>query len=114
MKPTLIAATALCLATTLCGATISVTNVNDSGAGSFRDAIDVSNASVGVLDTIAFDIPGAGVHTISPTSQLPNILDPVVIDGYSQPGASPNTDPNGFNGSSWSSSAAPVRGRRMG
>src|SRR3954470_24244218 len=43
------------------------------------------------LDTIKFNIPGSGVKTIAPTSQLPSITDPVVIDGYSQPGASENT-----------------------
>ena len=67
-------------------ATITVTNTNDSGAGSLRDAIDVSNASVGVLDTIAFNIAGSGVHTISAATSLPAITDPVTIDGATQPG----------------------------
>src|SRR5262245_34496807 len=49
-------------------------------------------------DTIGFNIPGSGVRTISRSAFLPNIVDPVVIDGYTQPGAAPNTDPNGFNG----------------
>jgi hypothetical protein len=31
------------------------------------------------------------VHTISPASVLPIITEPVIIDGYSQPGTSPNT-----------------------
>jgi CSLREA domain-containing protein len=39
-----------------------------------------------------------GPRTISPASALPTITDPVVIDGYTQPGASVNTDPTGFNG----------------
>jgi hypothetical protein len=81
----------------LAAATFTVTNTADSGAGSLRQAILDANASPG-LDTIAFDIPGAGVQTISPASELTKILDPVIIDGYSQPGASPNTDPAGFNG----------------
>jgi titin len=38
------------------------------------------------LDTIIFQIPGSGVHTISPTNALPSITDPVVIDGTTQPG----------------------------
>ena len=42
-------------------------------------------------DAITFSIPGSGVQTISPASPLPTITDPVIIDGYSQPGASPNT-----------------------
>ena len=78
-------------------ATFTVTNTNDSGAGSLRQAILDADATPG-LDTIAFNIPGAGVHTISPATSLPEIDDPVIIDGYSQPGASPNTDPTGFNG----------------
>jgi hypothetical protein len=67
-------------------ATITVTTTADSGAGSLRQAILDSNASVGTLDTIAFDIPGAGVHTIVPASILPPITDPVVLDGTTQPG----------------------------
>ena len=67
-------------------ATITVTNTNDSGAGSLRDAIEASNASVGVLDTIAFNIAGSGVHTISAATSLPAITDPVTIDGTTQPG----------------------------
>ena len=88
----------LCLlAQPLAAVTFTVINTDDSGAGSLRQAILDANAAPG-LDTIAFDIPGAGVHTISPATALPFITDPVVIDGYTQPGASPNTDPEGFNG----------------
>ena len=65
-----------------------VTNTNDSGLGSLRQAILNANANPG-LDTIDFAIPGLGVHTISPASALPTITDPVDINGYSQPGASP-------------------------
>ena len=43
------------------------------------------------LDTIAFAVPGVGPHTIQPLSALPTVTDMVVIDGYTQPGASPNT-----------------------
>src|SRR5262249_48780050 len=39
-----------------------------------------------------------GPRTIRPSDALPTITDPVSIDGYTQPGASRNTDPNGFNG----------------
>jgi len=38
-----------------------------------RQAILDSNASVGVADTISFNIPGAGVHTIVPLSALPTV-----------------------------------------
>ncbi len=67
-------------------ATLTVTTTADSGPGSLRQAILDSNASAGTLDTIEFDIPGAGVHTIVPASGLPTITDPVVIDGSTQPG----------------------------
>ena len=62
---------------------------------SLRAAITEANLHPG-RDTIQFDIPGAGVHTITLGSTLPIISDTtggVTIDGYSQPGASPNTDP---------------------
>jgi CSLREA domain-containing protein len=42
-------------------------------------------------DTIAFNIPGGGVQTITLQSQLPAITDSVIINGYTQPGSSPNT-----------------------
>ena len=72
-----------------------VANTSDSGSGSFRQAILDANANVG-FDEIVFDIPGPGPHTISPISELPTITDPVLIDGYSQPGASPNTNGPGL------------------
>jgi hypothetical protein len=87
-------ALSLCLAVAsaagLAAATFTVTNTNDSGAGSLRQAILDANANPG-LDTIAFDIPGSGVHTIAPGSVLPAITDPIFIDGYTQLGSSPNT-----------------------
>ena len=85
------------LAPGLLAATITVTTTADSGAGSLRQAILDSNASPGVVDTIAFNVTGAGcagapvVCTIKPASALPNVADPVIIDGYTQPGSSPNT-----------------------
>ena len=66
-------------------ATLTVTNANDSGAGSFRQAILDANANSGI-DTIVFQIPGTGVHTINVLSAMPSIADPVVIDATSQPG----------------------------
>ena len=67
-------------------ATITVTTTADSGPGSLRQAIVDSNTSAGTLDTIAFDIPGAGPHTIAVVTPLTAITDPVVIDGTTQPG----------------------------
>ena len=63
--------------------TFVVTNTLNAGAGSLRQAILDANASPGT-DKIHFEIPGAGVHTISPTAFLPTITDPVVIDGTTQ------------------------------
>jgi hypothetical protein len=74
--------------------TFTVTNTNDSGAGSLRQAIVDANNNAG-LDMIAFNIPGAGVHTITPLSALPAITGSVIIDGYTQPGAHANTLANG-------------------
>jgi hypothetical protein len=69
-------------------ANFMVTNTNASGTGSLVRAILDANAAAGA-DTIEFNIAGQGPHTI--TSALPNITDPVTIDGYTQPGARPNT-----------------------
>ena len=69
---------------------IAVTTVADSGPGSLRQAILDANATA-EPDAICFAIPGGGVHTIALASALPAIMQPVVIDGYTQPGASENT-----------------------
>ncbi|HRQ64791.1 MAG TPA: hypothetical protein PKZ76_08010 [Xanthomonadaceae bacterium] len=62
-----------------------------------RAAIEAANASVGP-HTIAFNIPGAGVHTIQPVTPLPAIVRAdVVVDGYTQPGASANSSATGTN-----------------
>ena len=37
------------------------------------------------------------MHTISPLTALPGVTDEIVIDGYTQPGSSPNTDPIATN-----------------
>ena len=67
----------------------------DASHCSLREAIAVANSSPGT-DTIAFAIPGDGPNTIRPTSALPTITDPVIIDGYTQTGASPNTNGPGL------------------
>jgi CSLREA domain-containing protein len=51
-------------------------------------------------DHIGFNIPDSvdpGVKTITPTSILPGITEPVIIDGYSQPGSSVNSAAKGTN-----------------
>jgi hypothetical protein len=67
--------------------TYTVTNTDDAGPGSLRAAIFYADANDGTL--IRFNIPGHGVHTIRPTSPLPALLAPTVIDGSTQPDYSP-------------------------
>ena len=81
-----------------------MTNTNDSGPGSLRQAILDANAATGP-QTITFDIPNTdpgfnaatGTWTIIPASALPQITNAVTIDGYSQPGSSVNTLAQGDN-----------------
>ena len=63
----------------------TVTTTADSGPGSLRQAILDSNAAPGAQNTIDFAIPGPGIVTIAPTTPLPPITNPVLIDGFSQP-----------------------------
>ena len=74
------------------GCNFIVTSTNDSGAGSLRQAILDANASAGA-EGICFDIAGTGPHTIQPQTALPQITDPVTIDGLTQPGAACDTWP---------------------
>ena len=67
-----------------------VTNTNDSGPGSLRQAILDANTTPGT-DNITFSIPGPGPHTIQPLTALPTITDPVVVDGITQSGAQCNS-----------------------
>ncbi|HKD10955.1 MAG TPA: right-handed parallel beta-helix repeat-containing protein, partial [Thermoanaerobaculia bacterium] len=62
-----------------------------TGPCTLRDGLTYANAHPS--STIHFDIPGGGVHTISPATALPTITAPMTIDGYTQPGASPNSNP---------------------
>ncbi len=73
-----------------------VTNTNDSGPGSLRQAILDSNSNPSA-STINFDISGAGIQTITPITPLPQISAPVSIDGTTQPGynGSPLIEING-------------------
>src|SRR5712692_8328746 len=62
--------------------------VCDDGTGhcTLRAAIQQANATPG-HDVINFSI-GTGMQTIRPASRLPDITDPVTIDGSTQPGFS--------------------------
>src|SRR5438270_1510802 len=73
----------LLLAASVSAATFTVTNTNDSGAGSLRQAITDANAAAPA--TITFNI-GSGVQTIMPLSPLPFVAQNVNIDGTTQPG----------------------------
>ena len=64
-------------------ASFTVTNTNDDGPGSLRQAILDANASPGA-DTINFQIPGGNVPTIAPLSPLPDITEAITIDGTTQ------------------------------
>ena len=66
-----------------------------TGTCTLRAAIAEANNTSGP-NTITFNIPGGGVQTIHLNSPLHSLWDtsgPTTIDGYTQPGASPNTDP---------------------
>ncbi len=89
---------ALLLAATAAHATtFTVTNSADNGPGSLRQAIlganamQVTGGTACAAHTIQFAIPGTGPHTIQPLSALPPLQIAITLDGYSQPGASPNT-----------------------
>jgi uncharacterized repeat protein (TIGR01451 family) len=85
-------------ASTLSPVTLVVVNTNDSGPGSLRQALlDADLFPSAGPNVIAFNIPGAGPHMISPLTQLPTNREPVFIDGYTQPGASANTLADGNN-----------------
>ena len=62
---------------------------------SLREAIEAANANLFASDTVAFNLTTTDVGfvtstaswKIAPTITLPEITDPVIIDGYTQPGA---------------------------
>ncbi|MFI5333380.1 MAG: beta strand repeat-containing protein [Candidatus Babeliales bacterium] len=65
---------------------ITVTNTNDSGAGSLRQAILDTNSASDTPRIINFSI-GSGVKVIQPLSALPSITSSnVIIDATTQPG----------------------------
>ena len=96
--------------------TFTVLNTNDSGPDSLRQAILDANAATGVTNAIAFDIPGAGVHTIEPLTALPTITNPVTIDGTTQPGSGglPAIEPGRLGGDAGFRRPGHHRGRQHG
>src|SRR6516162_7296251 len=84
--------------------TFTVTTDKDNGdnvhptSRSLRAAILSANANTGFTNTINFNIPFAGgsfEHYILPPVPLPQITNPVVINGYTQLFAGPNSNPFG-------------------
>ena len=84
----------------------------NDGSVSLREAINAINSgndlgdqdiaaqlpgTFGISDSIGFNIAGASVQTIAPSSPLPTIVKPVAIDGYTQLGTSANTLTNSDN-----------------
>lgn len=70
-----------------------VTNTDNSGSGSLRQAIEDANLCSD-FNTIEFSVPGEGPHVISPTLALPDISSAVTIDGFTQSGAECTSLPN--------------------
>jgi titin len=65
--------------------TYTVTNANDSGAGSLRQAMLDASRHAGA-DVIQFAVGSGGAKTISPRSPLPDLGDGTVLDATTQPG----------------------------
>lgn len=68
-----------------------MTNTNTFGPGSLSQAITDLNATGSTTgapaNTIVFQIPGSGPHTIPVNVPFPDIMKPVLIDAWSQGGA---------------------------
>ncbi len=96
-----------------------VTNANNHGTGSLREAITNANSSPGT-DKIVFNIPGPGVKTINLLTSLPDITETVIIDATTQPGyaGSPLIELNGAlvdgSGITITAGGSTVRGLAIG
>jgi VCBS repeat protein len=76
---------ALTVAATQPQSIFTVTNTNDSGPGSFRQAIIDAGANSGA-DTITFNVPGGVPQSIKLVTPLPASSGSVTIDATTQPG----------------------------
>lgn len=65
----------------------------NDGTGHCTLRAALMEANFGSNTHIHFNIPGTGPHIIQPQSALPLIEKAMIIDGYTQPGAQPNTNP---------------------
>lgn len=83
--------------------TYAVTTSAPSGPGSLADAVAQANTNCGIdaAPLINFNIPGTGPFVISLSASLSFACfsqgASLTIDGSTQLGYTPNTDPNGFN-----------------
>jgi hypothetical protein len=76
--------------------TVLVTSVADAGVHTLRQAMLDANSSPNPA-TIQFNIATACPAQIKLASPLPHVTSPIIIDGYTQPGSSVNTDPLASN-----------------
>lgn len=75
--------------------TLVVTNTNNTGAGSLRQAIQDANAS-NTADIITFNIPGGAIPSIPLVDTLDRIGPDLIIDGFSQPEGRVELDGSGL------------------
>lgn len=87
----------VCFSIVSFGATFTVTNTNDAGAGSLRQAILDANGSAG-RDSIGFNF--IGNRSISLISPLPSITESLFIDGFSISNYQSNPVTISYSGSS--------------
>src|SRR5262249_12607588 len=77
--------------------TVNSTNNTDFSAGvtNLFYALSLANTNGDSSNTIKFNIPGSGAHYLkTPTNGYPLITNHnLTIDGYSQPGSAPNSNP---------------------
>ena len=92
LKILLVAAVALFASRAgISAAVFTVINSNSTGPGSLAQAVEDANGNDARPHQILFAIPGTGVHKIDLRDTPILIGDSITIDGYTQPGAGPNT-----------------------
>ena len=92
----LVVTMALAVAAPAAASIFLVTSSADSGGGSLRAIIAAANADGSPPETINFSIGGCPC-TITLASDLPALAQQTEINGYTETGASANTDPTGTN-----------------
>jgi len=103
-------------------ATFTVTNANDSGAGSLRQAITDANGAGAGPHSVTFSITGSGVHAIALSSALPTITvasGGLTVDGTTQSGYAGTpviavTCTSNFSGFVFSGSEGTIKGLSIG